>query len=588
MIYTGTNLVTNGSFDNGTTGWQWGNVYNAAIETPSGTSDPRLKAVLIEDQAPPLEDTKVYQTCSIAQSTSDTSRHRYFVHFKTTGDSRKVKISYRIDYPASEDPPSYVIALKTDDNGINTYALMSMRTPSGNYPVTITELSVGLSPASKANTFVTIDDIIVIDLTDIFGSTIPPASWVSKRYTLSGDTVSIPQYVAPVAGLKATSVGTNIITLGWTARENATYKIHRDGLPAFTDTTISTNTFTDTNLYQATYYTYYVTVIVDGVESDPVDISVTTYADQKPASSGQYAYRLLRVLQRHMRCDFEQDRVALLNVAGWMFNNPNVIITESAYNQFIEYLDQDIGIIAEKDLYNVYDIVNDDSFSSINTLLKKAFASIGITVTSDLTSYTFTLPNGDSRELLGSAYSTDSAGVLTLNMTSRTGVTDSYWLDIKHIYFLTDEEVLSTDDLTYDTCGDGTTWEWDGTNNVLTISGIGSIFGNTTSTADDTDFWTRLGMGIGSNAETVVIGAGVNSIGDSCFSSLKTSGVSYVCMQPENMTVALGTNWVGKHVSGSKSAGSATIYTDNLDIKNYDYSSYNFNATIKPLSEWGG
>ena len=216
-------------------------------------------------------------------------------------------------------------------------------------------------------------------------------------------------------------------------------------------------------------------------------------------TSGEYAYLLLRRLQRHFRCTDSGSRMYLYNFFGEIFNDPSVVITEDAYNAFCAQMDADAVLYAEKGLTSLQDIYNDSSFGASFQMLQNSFAIIGITLEKQSDGWSgkliFTLPSGEVKEI------TDSQGLGSSYLCSRMGVEYNYAQQMMPYYDFEDEPIRDLSTMKTNVSGYGTYWEYDG-NGELEISGLGSL----ASAELFNDLRIR------SSVQNVIVGAGVNHL----------------------------------------------------------------------------
>lgn len=287
-------------------------------------------------------------------------------------------------------------------------------------------------------------------------------------------------------------------------------------------------------------------------------------------TSGEYAYLLLRRLQRHFRCTDSGSRMYLYNFFGEIFNDPSVVITEEAYNAFCEQMDADAVLYAQKGLTSLQDIYNDSSFGESFQMLQNSFATIGITLEKQDSGWggklIFTLPNGEVKEI------TDGQGLSISYLCSRTGVDYAYAKGMMPYYEFKGEPVLDLSTMNTRVSGYGTYWEYDG-NGELEISGQGSLA--------SAELFNDLG--IRSSVKNVIIGAGVNRLMKSALYFPNTN-MNFVFLHGAADAVQIDQN-----VSGTSTSTTISyyfdIYTDCAAIRQATFQP-NISVRFHSLSEW--
>lgn len=287
-------------------------------------------------------------------------------------------------------------------------------------------------------------------------------------------------------------------------------------------------------------------------------------------TSGEYAYLLLRRLQRHFRCTDSGSRMYLYNFFGEIFNDPSVVITEEAYNAFCEQMDADAVLYAQKGLTSLQDIYNDSSFGESFQMLQNSFATIGITLEKQDSGWggklIFTLPNGEVKEI------TDGQGLSISYLCSRTGVDYAYAKGMMPYYEFKGEPVLDLSTMNTRVSGYGTYWEYDG-NGELEISGLGSLASS--------ELFNDLG--IRNSVQNVIVGAGVNHLMPSSLYFPNTN-MNFVFLHGAVDAVQLDQN-----ISGTSTSEEISyyfdIYTDCAAIRQASFQP-NISVTFHSLSEW--
>ena len=287
-------------------------------------------------------------------------------------------------------------------------------------------------------------------------------------------------------------------------------------------------------------------------------------------TSGEYAYLLLRRLQRYFRCTDSGSRMYLYNFFGEIFNDPSVVITEDAYNAFCEQMDADAALYAEKGLTSLQDIYNDSSFGESFQMLQNSFATIGITLENQSDGWSgkliFTLPSGEVKEI------TNSQGLGSSYLCARTGVEYAYAKEMMPYYDFEDEPIRDLSTMNTNVSGYGTYWEYDG-NRELEISGLGSLA--------SAELFNDLG--IRSAVQNVIVGAGVNHLMPSSLYFPNTN-MNFVFLHGAADAVQLDQN-----ISGTSTSTTISyyydIYTDCAAIRQATFQP-NISVTFHSLSEW--
>lgn len=287
-------------------------------------------------------------------------------------------------------------------------------------------------------------------------------------------------------------------------------------------------------------------------------------------TSGEYAYDLLRRLQRNFRCTNSGDRMYLYNFFGEIFNDPSVEITDEAYNSFCSQMDSDAALYAEKGLTKLQDIYNDSSFGASFQMLQNSFATINITLEKQSDDWggklIFTLPNGIVKEI------TDSQGLGSSFLCVRTGAEYTYARQMIPYYDFKDEPIFDLSTIKTNISGYGTYWEYDN-EGTLEIKGQGSLV--------DSDLFYDLG--IRSNIQNVIIGTGVNQLMKNSLYFPNTN-MNFIFLHGSADDIQ-----IEQYVSGTSTSGTVSyyynIYTDCNAIKQATFQP-NISVTFHPLSAW--
>lgn len=289
-------------------------------------------------------------------------------------------------------------------------------------------------------------------------------------------------------------------------------------------------------------------------------------------TSGEYAYDLLRRLQRNFRCTNSGDRMYLYNFFGEIFNDPSVEITEEVYNAFCNQMDSDAALYAEKGLTKLQDIYSDDSFGESFQILQNSFASLGIGLEKWSDGWSgkliFTLPSGVVKEL------NDYQGLSTSYLCTRTGAEYVYARQMMPYYDFEGEPILDLSTINTNVSGYGTYWEYDEAG-TLEISGQGSLV--------DSELFYNLG--IRSVIQNAVIGAGVDRLMKNSLYFPNTN-MNFVFLHGSADAIQ-----IDQYVSGTSTSETVSyyynVYTDCDAIKQAAFQP-NISVTFHPLSEWDG
>lgn len=287
-------------------------------------------------------------------------------------------------------------------------------------------------------------------------------------------------------------------------------------------------------------------------------------------TSGEYAYLLLRRLQRHFRCTNSGSRMYLYNFFGEIFNDPSVVVTEEAYNAFCEQMDADAALYAQNGLTSLQDIYYDASFGESFQMLQNSFATIGITLEKQASDWSgkliFTLPSGEVKEI------TSSQGLGEAYLCSRTGAEYSYAQRMIPYYEFKGDPVRDLSQMKTNVSGYGTYWEYDG-NGEVEITGQGSLA--------SAELFNDLG--IRGAVTTVVIGSGVNRF---LLNSLyfPNKNVNFVFLHGSADKISFDEGFAGNSTATTPSYY-YDIYTDNETVKGLTFPS-NISVTFHRLDEW--
>ena len=308
--------------------------------------------------------------------------------------------------------------------------------------------------------------------------------------------------------------------------------------------------------------------------------------DYSNLTSGQYAYLLLRQLQRDISCDWMGDRMAALAYFGAVFKDPTVVVTYPVYQRFSELMGEGMEYCAAKDLKSL-DVIIDDktAMDKFMSPIKAAFADIGCTV-DDRNIYQgeliITAPGGTAYQIHGGRFSGSGHDE---RLRSRLRCTDAYWDEIRHTYGMGREPLLSIEDIEHRRCGENATWTVSG--DVISISGTGAVLGGRKVALTGGHFCLFNMTNLAEAATTIVLGAGIDTL--KAYSMDLADSMTLVCLRAADDPMTFEDAWTGvPPIADMKtSAMSMVIYTDNLALRSYSFPS-KVTVTWHSLSEWEG
>lgn len=161
---------------------------------------------------------------------------------------------------------------------------------------------------------------------------------------------------------------------------------------------------------------------------------------------------------------------------------------------------------------------------------------------------------------------------------------------------------IPEDCLVFDKAFDNVPYINNATTNVLSTNGKVLLLGKTTTIPDTV---TNLAGGVGSSFIVnshlnypdqikIIVGSTTGSptkmtIGSSThylgLEAIPTTVTTLICRQPADMRIQLPPGGKEEGLTYNKDARNMAIYTDNADIKNYNWSADNVTATFYPLSQ---
>ncbi|MEE1171640.1 MAG: hypothetical protein U0K87_04720 [Ruminococcus sp.] len=300
-------------------------------------------------------------------------------------------------------------------------------------------------------------------------------------------------------------------------------------------------------------------------------------------TSNERKYYLLKLLQRNFSSSNEGFRLYLYTFFCDLFADESVVVSEDAFNQFIEISENNMERCAKKGYIYLSDAYGDENFSEQYALLQKAFLEIGIDFQIIRTSSNepsgelqFTLPNGTVKSCFGS---TLTDGWTTVTINARFGAEYLYAKKMNPWHSLKNMVLFDIDEVEHNPSGGQTYWRYYPDSKTIEFFGTGATLG----TAIFADTHGQL-AGSDKDREVYIFNSGITRLRtDSC----NKSNVTYVFFHGENAELVLDEGWMVEPKSASDPLETITIYTDNLAIRNYTYST-NLAVTFRALNEWGG
>lgn len=294
-------------------------------------------------------------------------------------------------------------------------------------------------------------------------------------------------------------------------------------------------------------------------------------------TSDQYKYLLMRKLQQSFSMKYSKDR-AYTQSFFWALFDDSVTVTESAYNEFVSIMDDQLDEMAALGVYLCEDVpsqyITDNQY-----LLVNAFAAIGITLEVSTLSEgggyqgVFTKPNGETLTYKVSGFGSTQEGYNYFYINDRARTEYLYARASAPAYNF--EGVEFPAEVNPKIAGPGTYWSYDADSTTLTVSGDGTYVGATTD--------TQLGSG---EYTTVIFGANVSRLLDYCCTMKETT---IVFLHAADAALTLGPDCLAKKGSCNTTYLTATVYTDcQAAIDLFSSSTYSANITLHSLSEWEG
>lgn len=589
MVETSSNLLPNGQFEDGTTGWTIDPVYNSSITTSSGTK--YLTCTVASTSASAVEDKFTKVEVDLTSITPGVDRVLFFVvRSSYYANDSSVSLTGRVHWTHPDSSPAGDAEIYSNSKG---YFYGQFHTYQSGTDRVLKELQFGLSNANHKNDYFKLSNCFVVDLTDMFGAgNEPPTDWCVGMFSISESTFSLSEYVPPVDAASVDYTYNSIVLTFITpvGADSVGYTVNDSSVER---ATVITSPYSFPTVYQDAKYTIRLFSKLDGVYNklEPKVFEFTTPSIPKSDAEEKRLYKLLRLLQRHFQCEEKADRYVFKYYFEFIFHNPNVVLTDAGLAGFRALIDKWVAYWAEIGLVNLGELEKTDRFDELVTDLSTAFSEIDVrfSYASTTHSVTFNLPNWKYITISGAYfckdiidYATDT-GVAVVNILSRVSVRSDYWEDASEVYSLENDPDLKLSQLNMCQCGENATFHVDG--ETLTIGGSGALVGMTTITAVDTvyNMWEKI-WGLGWNP--IVIGADIDGFPDNCFTAVNTLGNTFVYLRPSSGSVTFGSgDWIAP---GASRSYPVTIYTDNLAMRAKTFTSPYISVTFKPLSEWDG
>ena len=284
-------------------------------------------------------------------------------------------------------------------------------------------------------------------------------------------------------------------------------------------------------------------------------------------TSEQYKFLLMKRLQRHFSMQNAKDRIYTQNFFCALFDE-SVIVTEETYNNFCRLMDDNLAYCAEKGWYLCENInLGDETAKEQGILLIHAFAEIGIALEVTSGSAIFTKSNGKVME-----YTVD-IGRNYFYINARASTEYRYAKASAPAYNMQGMDVPDGLD-GFKRAGDGTYWRYDAETKTVTISGEGSL-----------DMIPEEQI-LGGKYTTVICGAGVSRLLDSCMS---VDGAVLVLLRPSDADMEIAPHFNASSGTCGGTYYKTVVYTDCVAaitaLSTEEQAEY---VTLHSLSEWEG
>ena len=290
-------------------------------------------------------------------------------------------------------------------------------------------------------------------------------------------------------------------------------------------------------------------------------------------TSGQYKYLLYRKLQRSFSMQNQRGRAYTQSFFWALFEG--VTVTETAYNNFVSMMDEQLDYLAQKGVYLCEDIPAKDVEDG-SLLLIDAFAQIGITLSISAISggrgYQAVFQKAGGETL---TYTVETLGDNYFYINSRAGTELGYAKASAAAYNLEDMTVEDGDELNPKVAGPGTWWSYAAATQTMTISGSGAYAGAQVD--------TQLGGGA---YTTLIVGAEVSRLLAECMMS---SEAVLVLLTPADGQITIDPRFNVKAGSCSGASTPLDVYTDcAAAIQILSGEDFAESITLHPLSDWEG
>lgn len=287
-------------------------------------------------------------------------------------------------------------------------------------------------------------------------------------------------------------------------------------------------------------------------------------------TSEQCKYRLFRLLQRNFSLENERDRYYTRNFFFKLLED--IELTEDAYWEFVEVLDDDLDYCAKHNVNQVDDVSNAMIAEKKGTLVD-AFAKIGIDLVIEKFDYsgtmTFTKPDGTVMIYNISDGSND------FYINAVCGQEIGYARQASPYYLLSNMELKNLSDDNYQMASKDVYWEYDADTATMTITGTGTYKGVTKE--------EQIGSG---KYSTLIFSAEIPELNYAeGYNSAELTKV--VLLHPADFPLVITRFDYNTTISSRNPERTWDVYTDNEVFRNH---AWNEKLTINwhTLDEWEG
>lgn len=286
-------------------------------------------------------------------------------------------------------------------------------------------------------------------------------------------------------------------------------------------------------------------------------------------TSNQYKQVLFQMLRRlFSRQKDESYENALIYEVGTLLMDPDVVITEKNYNEFVEFFDNQVTYCYNRGIDTCYRYYQDENFNNNFEEWKIIMSKIGIGVEFTNSGIKITMPNGTSKTY-GESY-------FNYNIDTKQGTTYSYakLSDPYRYKYKLDDNFPELSENDYKVLGNNCRWTYDSSSRTASIYGNGAVCDNLP------DYFKVIGLNypwtIIFNADVIKLGKRVN---------YGMANMNIVSFASENQIISIPDEFISKGSEDNEKK--VTIYTDNKILKNYNYpiDDYTF-VIVKSLSSW--